>query len=164
QDVVVLSAAGSAVMVTLWAPLRRRIVEPRAGYVEFSQARQIHTRTGLRATFLLCVCTLLLGVGAFFYLRETGNTEPLGGFGHVLAGIPAVLLAVGAVVTARITAARRFAAYAMVLLLAGVVTAVMHWRPEVPMLVSGTGVSLSGLVLVVRFLRASADFASDLDE
>ena len=52
----------------------------------------------------------------------------------------------------------------MVLLLAGVVTAVMHWRPEVPMLVSGTGVSLSGLVLVVRFLRASADFASDLDE
>ena len=88
----------------------------------------------------------------------------LQGIGHVLAGIPAVLLAVGAVVTARITAARRFAAYAMVLLLAGVVTAVMHWRPEVPMLVSGTGVSLSGLVLVVRFLRASADFASDLDE
>ncbi len=158
QDQPVLAAVAPALMVPLWAPLRRRIVEPRAGYVEFSQARQSQTRTGLKVTFALLVGTFLLGVGLFLYLQRAEGPEPVSGLGHYIAGLPAMLLAIGALIGAQITAAHRFRAYAVLLFLCGATTIAMGWGPAMPMLVGGIGVFLSGLVLMVRFLHTSAAF------
>ncbi len=157
-DLVVMAAIAPPILIPLWAPLRRRIVEPRAGYVEFSQARQSQTRTGLKMTFILLVGTFLLGLGLFLYLQRAESPEPLPGLAHYIAGLPAVLLAVGALIGGQITAARRFRTYALLLFLFGVTTIVMGWGPAMPMLVGGISVTLSGSVLVVHFLRASAEF------
>ncbi len=157
-DQVVLAAVCPGLLVPLWAPLRQRIVEPRAGYVEFSQERQGHTRTGVQVTILLGVGTLLLGVGLYFYMQRSGSVESLVGVTHYIAGLPAALLALGAVIAAQITSAHRFRAYALLLLLASATTIAMGWGPAMPMLAGGIGVVVSGLVLMSRFLRASAEW------
>jgi len=153
----VISTVAPPLLVPLWGPLRRRLVEPRAGYVEFSQARQEKTRTGLKVTFALLVGTFLLGIGAFLYLQTAGDGEA-GGIARYIQGLPGILLGVGALITAQITGARRFAVHALLLISFGAVTIALQLGPAMPMLAGGVAVTLSGLILMIRFLRASSEF------
>jgi len=143
--------------VPLWGPFRRKLVDPRAGYVEFSQARQERTRMGLKVTFALCVGAFLLGIGMFLYLRAT-NIEEGYWVARLIPGLPAILLGVGALIAAQLTGARRFGAYAVLMVFLGAVTIVLQLGPAMPMLASGIAVTLAGAVLMMRFLRASAEF------
>ena len=68
------------------------------------------------------------------------------------------LLAVGAMIVAQLTATARFRVYALLLVVASAVTIAMQWGPAFPMLSGGGTVTLWSLLLVVRFLRATADF------
>ena len=54
QDIAVMGAIFPAVCASMWYPLRRRLVEPRMGYVEFSGSRELKVRSfrhGLFAFF-----------------------------------------------------------------------------------------------------------------
>ena len=112
-------------------------------------------------TFILCIGTFLLGVGTFLYLQTAKSADTIGGLGRVISGLPAVLLAVGALIVAQLTGARRFGAYALLLIFLASTTIVLQLGPAMPMLASGIVVTLSGSILMVRFLRASAHFEGD---
>lgn len=161
-DYVLMAAIVPPILTSLWAPLRRALVEPRAGYVEFSQTRQSKTQGGLKMVFILCTGTFLLGVVTFLYLQTTENAETIGGLAYVISGLPALLLAVGALIVAQLIETRRFGAYAVLLIFLALTTIVLQLGPAMPMLVSGIAVTLSGAILMVRFLRASVDFEGDV--
>jgi hypothetical protein len=154
---VVVSTVAPPLLVPLWGPLRRRLVEPRAGYVEFSQARQEKTRTGLLVTFALLVATFLLGIGTFLYLQTAGD-EGTGGIARFIQGLPAILLGVGGLIAVQLTGARRFVVYALLMVCFGAATIALQLGPAMPMLAGGMAVTISGGVLMGRFLRASAEF------
>ena len=152
---VVLAAVAPALIWPLWAPLRRKLIEPRAGFVEFSHARQQHVHRSLRLTLLLGIGAFLLGIGAFAYVQYQGMDSD---YIRIIPAVPAALLAGGAFIGAQFTRARRFMIYGLVMLLAAGVTAVYDLGPAVPMLIGGIVVTLSGLSLMIRFLQASAQF------
>jgi hypothetical protein len=151
----VLAAVGPAILVSFWVPLRRSIVEPHAGYVEFSNQRQQKTRKGLQMTIWLGVGALLVGLCVFAFVETSGSSTRLL---QLIPALPAVLLAFGALLAVQITGARRFLSYALVLIAASIVTVLASQGPAFPMLVGGTVVSVAGAVLLIRFRRESARF------
>lgn len=154
----VVSAVVPALLVPLWAPLRRVLVLPRAGFVEFSRTRQVKTLRGLTTIFILCLAVFLLGVGTFLYLKANRSTGSMPGLSSAIAGLPAALLGIGALVVARLTEARRFDGYGLLLLLLAGVTIGFQSGPAMPMLAGGAVVALSGSVRMTRFVRAAAVF------
>lgn len=152
---VVLAAVAPAVIWLLWAPLRRKLIEPRAGFVEFSHARQQHAQRSLRLTLLLGIGAFLLGIGAFLYVQWQGMGSE---YIRIIPAVPAALLAGGAFIGAQFTRARRFLVYGVVMLVVAGLTAVYDLGPAAPMLIGGIVVTLSGSSLLIRFLQASARF------
>jgi len=139
----------------LWTPLRQRVIEPRAGYVEFSRAQRQRTGHELGLTLGLGIAVFvlaaLIGVGV-----RSGQLRL--DFPDLVAGLPAALIAVAAVLAALLTGARRFYAYAVVLLVCAAVTSAAGWSPAVPITVAGIIVSVSGAVLFMHFIRSSRQF------
>lgn len=151
QGVPVYGALFPAVCVSLWQPLRRRLVEPRMGWVEFSGPRELRWRgfrMGLAAFFL---GTAVLG--AVVVLTATGASP---GARTWIAAMPLVLLAVPAALFALFTACRRFLLYAALLLLVGAVAVVTRQDPHTAMITAGLVITLSGAVLLARFLALPA--------
>lgn len=151
----ITAAVAPAILVSFWVPLRRSIVEPHAGYVEFSKRRQQKTRQGLHLTLWLGVVALLLGLFVFAYMETTGFSVRLL---KVIPALPAVLLALGALLAVQITGARRFLVYALVLVAGCFVTVLSSQGPALPMLIGGAVISVAGAVLVIRFRREAARF------
>jgi len=139
----------------LWAPLRQRVIEPRAGYVEFSRAQRQRTGHGLRLALGLGIAVFvlaaLIGVGVRSGQLRLDSPD-------LVAGLPAALIAVAAVLAALLTGARRFYAYAVVLMAGAAATSAAGWSPALPITVAGIVVSVSGAILVVRFIRSSRRF------
>ncbi len=137
-------------LVTWWG-IRRQVVEPRAGYVEFAHSRRERSEHEL-------VGTIAAGLGALAMVAF-GALRLLGGVpGDVVAGLPAVLLAVGAGLTSGLTRAWRFGVYAAVFVAAAVATVVLGIDPGWPLVVAGLVLWASGAVLLGRFLTASRLF------
>lgn len=137
--------------ITLWSPLRRKIVEPRAGYVRFSLSRQESTARDLRWTLALGVGVFALLVIGAWGLQER-QPQPL--LQLLAPGIPALLLALGAGLTGMLTGARRFQAYGLALVAAALAICFVIREPALPLIVVGGIVTVSGANLLVRFVRA----------
>ena len=150
---VVFAAVVPPLLVPVWAPLRRRVIEPRAGYVEFSRTRQNQTARGLWLTFALGVGTFAFGVAAYFLFRGQGPEPNLA---RLIAGLPAALLAPGAALVAFLTDTRRFHLYGLVLLVAAATTVVLSRGPATPLLAGGLVMVTWGAISLTRFLGASA--------
>lgn len=148
-DQPVLAAVGPALLVTMWAPLRRAIVDPRAGYVEFSAGVRARESRGRWMLVSVGVIALLAGIGAYVVAMRGGVMQ----IGPLVAGLPAVLLGVGAALAGGVLRLPRFTAYAMALVVLGAITVLYGLRPGAPMLVAGPIVLGSGVVLMARFLR-----------
>ncbi|NNE04858.1 MAG: hypothetical protein HKN15_03940 [Xanthomonadales bacterium] len=156
QDVAVLGAVFPAVCVSMWAPLRKRLIEPRMGFVEFSEGRELKARTfrfGLAGFF---AATMLLGILVFSLWGSDIMPKPA----EWIAGFPLLLLAIPAALFSAFTQCRRFAVYALLMLLAGIEVVILDWQPHVGMLASGAVILLSGSVILARFMinhRAARD-------
>ena len=74
---------------------------------------------------------------------------------NAVAGLPAVLLAVGAFVVAATSGFKRLWSYGVVLLSAGAVTLTIGAGPGGSLLASGVTFGIVGLVLLARFLRTT---------
>jgi hypothetical protein len=136
-----------------WAlpPIRRRIVEPRIGYVRWTAPRLKWERKQLRLLFWLLAVALLLGGAAFLaVLRGDG----VSGDRNVVAGLPAILLAIGAFVLAATSGFKRLWGYGAVLVSAAAVTIIIKAGPGGSLLAAGAAVGVVGVVLLSRFLRA----------
>ncbi len=155
-DISWLGVIQVPVWFVLWAPLRRRFVEPRAGFVEFSLARRRRTSRGLWGTLALGVAVLAVTVILLFAFRTAQGAGPV--LQRLVVGLPAALVAIAAFLAGLLTGARRFHAYGAALL-AGAAVAVMIGRgPFTPLVVVGLLAVVSGAVLLARFVRASSEY------
>lgn len=152
-----VGAVVPAALVPLWIPLRRKIVEPRAGFVEFSRSRKRRVARGLNGTLILGVVALAGALAAYFS-APTGQGSAMD---SLVAGLPAALLALLAMLTGLLTGAQRFALYGIALAFAAVATILMDGGPAVPMLAVGALVLCAGVALLVRFLADSADYTAE---
>jgi hypothetical protein len=148
RDMAVLGAVFPAVCASLWHPLRKRLVVPRMGYVEFSGDRELKVRSF--RTGLISFLTGTMAFGVVVFVLWKGDVLPraaewIAGFPLVLIGIPAVFFAV-------FTQCKRFAVYALFLFLAGVEVIYQGWEPHVGLIASGVFISVIGLWILLRFL------------
>lgn len=148
MKLVALGAVVPAMLAMLWAPLRRRLVEPRAGLVEFSDARSDRNRRLGLGSIVLGVVMLALFVGAYFVVRARSVALP----DALLPGLPAFLLGLLAVLVGWGLGLPRFLAYAAVLAVSGIGVGLANGEPEVAMLSSGIIIVLSGTWRFRRFL------------
>lgn len=142
-----------------WYILRERVVEPRAGYVEFSRKRRERSvRRGLGA-FVLGVAfltlLLVLAIRADIAPPRLRIGVELGDGGSAVDVAPALLVALAALITAWLTRAWRFAVYAAVIAAAGVVALLVGAGPALPVVTGGAVVLGTGAVLFGRFLAES---------
>ncbi len=144
---------GGIAAVIAWAlvPIRRRIVEPRIGYVRWTPPRLKWERKQKKLVFWILTAAILLGV-AFAQANVQGDEIPSGDR-NVVAALPAFLLAIGAFVVAAKSHVRRLWGYGAVLLAAAAVTIALEAGPGGSLLGAGTTIGVSGVALFGRFLR-----------
>ena len=141
-----------ALLVPVWQSVRKRIVEPRTGYVEFSRERTDREKKGLWLMALLSVLTLALGISVFFVTRanprELDNLVPT-----VIPALPAVLLGLGSVLVGLVFGIQRFVGYGALLFVGAAVGAFLRAGPGWHFLVPGVLILIVGLILLTSFLR-----------
>lgn len=147
-EVIVLPLA-----MAMWLVLRKWVVEPRAGYVEFSRRRRERARHELATTVAVGVGALALVLALVVLVRRGGAMG-----GAYVDALPALLVALLAAVTSALTRAWRFMGYAGVLTVAGMATVVAGTGPGLALVVGGLIIWGVGLVLLVRFFAASRRF------
>lgn len=127
-------------------PVRKRLVESKAGYVRWTAARRAKERLQLTGLAALGIGALGVAVAAFVVLGGEAD-----GARSLVAGLPAVLVAIAVVVLAAMSGLWRLWGYALVLLAAAAVTIVAGDGPGWPLLAGGIAMLLSGIVLYARF-------------
>ncbi|MDJ0655081.1 MAG: hypothetical protein QNJ40_13045 [Xanthomonadales bacterium] len=153
RDLPVAAAIVPALMVPIWSPLRQKLIEPRLGLVEFGDQRTSRNARNLRWVMYGGIATLVLFLELYF-LRDS-LTLPGTTF---IAGLPAMLLGVLAVLTAALIGSPRFLGYAAILVVAALAGAVRGWTPGLILTVSGGAMLVIASTTLVRFLlRNPAD-------
>lgn len=148
-DLVAIGAVVPAVLVPFWIPLRRALIEPRSGFVEFSDTRVDHNRRLLAGSVALGAASL--AVFAALYLIVP--SDPAGWLVRVIPGVPALLLALLAAFTGLALGLPRFLAHAAVLAVAGAAVVAADAAPEEAMIAGGALVAIVGAWLLRRFLQ-----------
>lgn len=148
QDMVALGAVFPALCVSMWYPLRRKLIEPRLGYVEFSGKRELKSRSFRFGMIVFMTGTIMFG--AVMYLFWNSGAMP--DLREMVAGFPAALIAMMAIPFAIFTGCRRFFAYAAIMLITGATTVLMDLRPGPPMLAGGMIIAVMGLALLLKFM------------
>lgn len=148
RDLPVGAAIVPALMVPLWQPLRRRLVEPRMGLVEFTEARERRNQRMLKLVMYLGIAVLILGIEVYFF-RDSLPAQPTVA---LVAGLPALLLALLAVITTILIGSARFLFYAVVLAAIGMAGAFLSWRPGAILAAAGAVMLIFAGVIVARFI------------
>jgi len=142
-----------AALAPMVVPLRRRLIEPRAGYVRWAAPRRTWERRQLIALVMVGVGALGLAAGlAIFDLRPADGVD----MSSFAAAIPAVLVAIPVIILAAASGLRRVWGYAAVLLLAAAATVAVAPQPGWPLFVGGVVMLGTGVVLLARFLRTTS--------
>lgn len=148
-DVAYGAAFVPAVLMPLWNPLRKRFIEPRLGMVEFSDTREQRTSNLLKQVFLLGFGFLVLGVALYSY-RDKLPVDPSV---SLIAGLPAMLLALLALITTVLVATPRFLMHAALLVVAGAAGAILGLEPGWILAAAGAAMLAVAVVVLIRFFR-----------
>ena len=140
-----------AIFVASAISIRKSYVENRLGYVRWSAPRRNKERRNLIALFALGVLLFLAGIAAFFVVDRSLVSDDVLDF--IGPGLLAWLLAITALVVAFMIEAWRFLAYAVVLAVAGLITAIQEANPGWPLLTAGVVIAMTGLIMLIRFAR-----------
>jgi hypothetical protein len=156
-DIVVLGPLAPAVLIPFWTVARRRLIEPRTGFARFRPERERLEKRKLLGFFAIGCGFLIAGIAVYLMVRGEGAPD----WGHLVAGLPGVLLAVAATIAGLAFGLTRFLAYALVLFAAGAVT--IHWRldPGWSILAGGSAMLVVGAVLLAGFLNRHPVVAED---
>lgn len=152
-DFAGLAGVLPAVFVPVAMATRKRVVEGRVGYVKWSEPRRNKERRNLIGLLGAGVLLFLAGIAAFLFVDGSLVSEDV--LESVMPGLLAWLLAILALGLAYAMEAWRFVAYAIALGIAGVVTAMQQANPGWPMLASGVVITITGLIMLIGFLRAN---------
>jgi len=141
--------SGAFFLVLTLLGLRKRLVEPRAGYVRWSLRRK---RWEKRQLLML----LWMGIGAFG-LGITAFIAANDGFelGSLAAGLPAILLGLPALVLGTTSGIKRLLAYGVLLVAAGLTTIAAEADPGADLLAGGAVILLVGSALWFGFVRSN---------
>jgi hypothetical protein len=143
-----LGGIAPALLIPLWAPFRRKWIEPRAGTVRFREERVATERRKYFAMFALGSVAFVVGVGVYLAARE-GGAGP---------GLPkallAVLLGAAGLIVGLAFGQLRFVAYAMASLALGAWAVLADAHPAFQFLGLGACVTGTGAVLFFRFVRS----------
>lgn len=140
-----------AVLAASLLPLRKRVVEPRGGYVRWGERRRRSERRNLWGAATAGVAVFLLGIAAYFVADGSGGSrDVLADFGP---GLLAFILALLAFIIGMVLEHGRFFGYAAVLVAGGVFAVIADSNPGWPMLGAGVVASFVGLVMLMRYLR-----------
>lgn len=148
-DFPVGTAMVPAFLVPLWGPLRKRMVEPRLGMVEFGDARKQRTHSLLVQAVLLGCGFLALAVTLYFF-RDHLPVDPSG---SLIAGLPAMLVGLMALITTILVATPRFLIHAALLVVAGLLGALLGVEPGWILAAAGSAMLVVALFVVVRFVQ-----------
>jgi hypothetical protein len=150
-DLVALGAVAPAMLIPFWAPLRKRITEPRLGYVEFSDDQEARQHSFLTWTIGIGCLTFAVAVGAYFL-----RISPLGGLPaeRWIAAMPACLIGGLAAAVSLLILVPRFLGYGLVFVLAGIAVVLLDMRPGAAMVAGGIVVTCIGLMRLARFLHS----------
>lgn len=140
-----------AALVPVAILVRRRLVEPRIGYVRWTAARRTWEQRELRGLFVV-------GAGLLFLCAGIAAVRVVNGMqldaSTAVAALPIGLVALAVLLLGVATRLRRLWAYLLVLLAAAVGTVALELDPGPGLLLSGAVVVVGGVVLAARFLRA----------
>jgi hypothetical protein len=135
-----------AVLVAPMLGLRKRVMEPRTGYVRFGAARRAFERRNLIVLFLMGIGMFAVGVAAaFVFVLADGRESAVD---RIMPGLFAWLLALALATVALIFDVRRFALYAGALVIAGVLAAEETAHPGLPLLTGGGVISVIGAAVL----------------
>jgi len=139
------------VLVPFWVVARKRFSEPRTGVVHFSTERLAKENKKLRLLFLFGVFTFVIGVAWYFVARENGlfAAPPDTNF---VAGLPAALLAIPAIIVAFAYELKRFFVYAAVLLISALPVILLDLHPGWAFIPGGFLCIGAGSTLLFRFM------------
>ena len=158
-DFVVGGAITPALLVPLWGPFRQRFIEPRLGMVEFSEKRERTNRSRLVLVILLGICAFAFIV-SLYALRAGLALDPAV---SLIAGLPALLLAIPAVLTAMLVSTGRFLVYAALLVVAGGVGAMSGLEPGPILVFAGIPIMLIAGTVLLRFVHNNPVVNEDLE-
>jgi MFS family permease len=151
-DVVVFGAIAPALLLPLWGPLRRRVVEPRRGYVELGEDRQ-------RAMVRLTLGLLLAGGGTFagaLVAYRVGLEMAI-----LVRTLPGALVGMAALAIAGALELRRFAGYALGLVGVAIGSGLAGFNPGWAFVAGGVIAVGVGVGLLVSFLRRYPQVAAE---
>jgi hypothetical protein len=140
-----------ALLVPFWNPVRRKVIEPRLGLVEFTEARERRNQRLLKLVMYIGIAVLILAIELYF-VRDSLPVEPTVA---LIAGLPAFLLALLAIITAALIGSARFVAYALILVTTGVGGALLDWGPGKILAVVGGIMFVIAGCLLIQFIRAN---------
>ena len=138
--------------VPFWSVLRKQIVEPRTGYVELGSGRKETERRKLGVYFLLGTMALLVGIGVFVAF-QMGVVRGNGIERVMVRAAPGGILAVAAVFTGLSYGLHRFLGYGILALATAFGVAIFAVHPGWNFVVPGAVVLVSGLSMMVLFIR-----------
>ena len=152
-DYLIAVVAALAVVLLLF---RQRIVRPRLGRVKFSPERQAKTKKATLIAVITLTFTALLGV-VFFVLFSTNSIPGWldiwmeNYFFATFGGIQALLVAVAAY----IVGVWRYYIYAALVFISYVIGGILRSNDMegIPILIAGSIILISGIVILMRFLR-----------
>ncbi|WP_300532550.1 hypothetical protein [Maricaulis sp.] len=153
-DIVVLAAIMPAVFWPFWAVVHKRIVVPRLGEVEFSEARKAKISTTYIALLILGTVSFLFGLIAFALVEGWIDSVQEIAVPLILL-VPSLVMAFAAVIGFLMLGAMRMLVYAAVFVASGVLMQiVLPYHPGHSLALGGALPLLCGVVMLIRFLRA----------
>lgn len=148
SGLVAMAAIVPALLLPLWPLVRQKLIEPRTGHIEFLEERTQRNRWRLQLVACLGIAMLILAIGLYL-VRDKVSSLPVGEW---VAGLPASILALLALVTALLTGSPRFLVYAVVLVASGVSGAVAGWSPAAILVTAGSVMLPIAVAVITRFL------------
>lgn len=145
----VFGAIVPALLVPLWAPMRQRFIEPRLGLVEFSDDRERRNTKRLGMVAAFGIGTLGLFLTLYFARTRLGFDADI----SLVAALPALLLALLAIITAFLVSTLRFLLYAALLAISGLGGALYGIEPGPILVIAAVAMLGIALFVIGRFLR-----------
>jgi hypothetical protein len=160
-DLVALGPIAPPLAMLFWVPFRRRVVEPRLGHVQFDQQRQGKIRKGMVTMIGIGCFTLALGIAA--YVLQTNGGGDGEWIKQLIPGLPASLIAIGALISAVMFEIPRLAYYALPFMAGGAGVILLECDPGWGLLGGGLATTAVGAILIARFLRNFPVLLSELE-
>lgn len=139
-------------LIPFWPLARKRITEPRAGFVEFTDERRGRERRGMRTMTVLGIGAFLLGVAAYFVAGVDGMMTKEW-FRLAIPALPGVLIGLGAVAAGLMFQLDRFLSYGLLFTGLAAFLTFFGAEPGVYLAIGGGIVTVLGAVRLARFLR-----------